>query len=111
MRPINTGPILEPNEYCSRYSEWFNGSSDALLIPGQLIALVLVVWAASYGINEAGEEAPDSSGENIQQRKERVNEMLVELLYLIDIHGILRRPSWDSVRVLLLTMPLTDGTL
>ncbi|EIW60500.1 uncharacterized protein TRAVEDRAFT_165341 [Trametes versicolor FP-101664 SS1] len=101
-------PILEPNEYCSRYSEWFNGSSDALLIPGQLIALVLVVWAASYGINEAGEEAPDSSGENIQQRKERVNEMLVELLYLIDIHGILRRPSWDSVRVLLLTMPLTD---
>ena len=47
--------------------------------------------------------------EDLQQRKERVNEMLHELLYLIDIHGILRKPSWDGVRALLLTMPLTEG--
>ncbi|KAH9929924.1 uncharacterized protein BXZ73DRAFT_101987 [Epithele typhae] len=35
-------PILEPTER-------FNGTSDCLLFPGQLIVLVLVVWAASYG--------------------------------------------------------------
>ena len=49
--------------------------------------------------------------EDIQERKERVNEMLYELLYLIDIHGLLRKPSWDGVRVLLLIMPLTEGEL
>ncbi|KAJ2968291.1 hypothetical protein NUW54_g13260 [Trametes sanguinea] len=69
----------------------------------------LVVWAASYGINEAGEVAPEYTAEEIPQRQERVNEMLAELLYLIDIHGVLRKPSWDGVRVLLLTMPLTEG--
>ncbi|OSD01630.1 hypothetical protein PYCCODRAFT_1369162 [Trametes coccinea BRFM310] len=101
-------PILEPTEYCVRFSEWYNGNTDYLQIPGQLIALALVVWAASYGINEAGEVAPEYTGEEIPQRQERVNEMLAELLYLIDIHGVLRKPSWDGVRVLLLTMPLTE---
>ncbi|KAI8998747.1 hypothetical protein BD414DRAFT_408105 [Trametes punicea] len=104
-------PVLEPTEYCVRFSEWFNGNADCLQIPGQLIALALVVWAASYGVNEAGEEAQEHSGEDIHQRKERVNEMLAELLYLIDIHGLLRKPSWDGVRVLLLTMPLTEDVL
>ncbi|KAI9064319.1 hypothetical protein FKP32DRAFT_1649754 [Trametes sanguinea] len=101
-------PILEPTEYCVRFSEWYNGNTDYLQIPGQLIALALVVWAASYGINEAGEVAPEYTAEEIPQRQERVNEMLAELLYLIDIHGVLRKPSWDGVRVLLLTMPLTE---
>ncbi|TBU32375.1 hypothetical protein BD309DRAFT_879221 [Dichomitus squalens] len=101
-------PILEPTEYCSRFTDWYNGTTDGLQFPGQLIALVLVVWAASYGINEAGEEVPELTEEDIQERKERVNEMLYELLYLIDIHAILRKPSWDGVRVLLLVMPLTE---
>ncbi|CDO70783.1 hypothetical protein BN946_scf184798.g98 [Trametes cinnabarina] len=101
-------PVLEPTEFCVRFSEWFNGNTDYLQVPGQLIALALVVWAASYGVNEAGEEAPEYSGEDPKQRKERVNDMLAELLYLIDIHGILRKPSWDGVRLLLLTMPLTE---
>ena len=73
------------------------------------LALALVVWAASYGLNEAGEEIIELVDEDLQQRKERVNEMLLELLYLIDIHGILRKPTWDGVRALLLTMPLTEG--
>ena len=103
------GPILEPTEYCSRYSEWFSGSSDCLMFPGQLIALALVVWAASYGINEAGEEVPELRDEDPQVRKDRINEMLQELLYLVDIHGLLRKPSWDGVRALLLIMPLTEG--
>ena len=106
-----SGPVLEPTEYCGRFTDWYNGSTDGLQFPGQLIALVLVVWAASYGINEAGEEVMELAEEDIQERKERVNEMLYELLYLIDIHGLLRKPSWDGVRVLLLIMPLTEGEL
>ncbi|KAI0646938.1 hypothetical protein C8Q79DRAFT_1046481 [Trametes meyenii] len=101
-------PVLEPTEYIARYTDWFNGTGECFQIPGQLIASVLAVWAASFGINEAGEEAPGYSGEDTEARKEHVNEMLAELLYLIDIHGLLRKPSWDSVRVLLLTMPLTE---
>ncbi|KAH9854112.1 hypothetical protein C2E23DRAFT_726924 [Lenzites betulinus] len=101
-------PILEPTEYSARFSDWFNNISDSLQIPGQLIALVLAVWAASYGIDEGGEEAPETSAEPLEQRKHRINEMLVELLYLIDIHGLLRKPTWDGVRVLLLTLPLTE---
>ncbi|KAJ8487145.1 hypothetical protein ONZ51_g4372 [Trametes cubensis] len=89
-------PLLEPTEYCVRFSEWFSGNTECLQIPGQLIALALAVWAASYGVNEVGEEAPEHSREDMQQRKERVNDMLVELLYLIDIHGLLRKPSWDG---------------
>ena len=77
--------------------------------PGQLIALVLVVWAASYGLDEGGDEVPELRSEDEQQRKERVNEMLIELLYLVDIHGLLRRPTWDGVRALLLILPLTEG--
>ncbi|KAI0748006.1 hypothetical protein C8Q80DRAFT_1336908 [Daedaleopsis nitida] len=101
-------PILEPNEFCKRFTEWYNDNSDCLLFPGQLIALAIVVWAASYGINEAGEEVLELRDEDIQQRKERINEMLLELLYLVDIHGILRKPTWDGVRALLLIMPLTE---
>ena len=74
-----------------------------------MIALALVVWAASFGINEAGEEVPELRDEDPQVRKDRVNEMLQELLYLVDIHGLLRKPSWDGVRALLLIMPLTEG--
>ena len=110
-RPRRTpGPILEPTEYCTRFTDWFNGTSDCLQFPGQLIALVLVVWAASYGLDESGEEVPELRNEDIQQRKDRVNEMLVELLYLVDIHSILRKPSWDGVRALLLMLPLTEGS-
>ncbi len=103
------GPILEPTEYCARFSEWYTGTSDCLQFPGQLIALALVVWAASYGVDEAGEEVLELRDEDVLQRKERTNEMLLELLYLVDIHAILRKPSWDGVRALLLIMPLTEG--
>jgi hypothetical protein len=35
--------------------------------------------------------------------------MIREILHLIDIHALLRRPTWDGVRVLLLIIPLTQG--
>lgn len=71
--------------------------------------MLFVVWAASYGVDHRGNEDPWDGPQGIQYRKQRTNAMMQELLYLIDIHGILRKPSWDGVRVLLLAMPLTEG--
>lgn len=36
--------------------------------------------------------------------------MVKEMLQTIDHLGLLRNPSWDGVRVLMLLMPLTEGT-
>ena len=71
--------------------------------------MALVVWAASFGLNEYGLEDSQEPSVDIRQRKEHVNEMLQELLSLIDLHGILRKASWDGVRLLLLLQPLTQG--
>ncbi|EPQ58392.1 hypothetical protein GLOTRDRAFT_120144 [Gloeophyllum trabeum ATCC 11539] len=153
-------PILDPLEFTSRYFEYSKGNPDALGTAGQLIAMVLVVWANSFGLDEAGNpmesEAPllspslphatnnsasasghaserssaspgaEAPGGNlylntddlslrgieqrydaIRRRKDRTNDMLREILRLIDVCGILRKPSWDGVRVLLLVLPLT----
>ncbi|KAF8516906.1 hypothetical protein BU17DRAFT_20348, partial [Hysterangium stoloniferum] len=101
-------PIIEPEEFKARYIAFFNGSREALGIPGQLIAMLLVIWAASYGVDQFGQEEPQNSPEAVRGRKQKTNEMVLELLRLIDIHGLPRKPSWDGVRVLLLVMPLTE---
>ncbi|KZT28498.1 hypothetical protein NEOLEDRAFT_851723 [Neolentinus lepideus HHB14362 ss-1] len=143
-------PILDPSEFTSRYFEYTKGNPDALGAAGQIIAMVLVVWANSFAIDEAGNpieseapslpsvghsstsNAPSTSGyvsdrssaspddspsrsteqryESIRRRKEKTNEMLREILRLIDVCGILRKPTWDGVRVLLLVLPLTVDT-
>lgn len=100
--------------------------------------MVLVVWAASFGLDERGlpegqqtaasgeasnsHQRPSSSAgpsqegikrpsftQNRQRCKEKTTTMVRELLDLIDYHGLLRKPTWDGVRVLLLLLPLTDG--
>jgi hypothetical protein len=38
--------------------------------------------------------------------QKRVNTMVREILRLIDVSGILRKPTWDGVRTLLLLLPL-----
>lgn len=68
-----------------------------------------MVWAASFGVNEYGVEELYDDSVDPRRRRDRVNEMVREILYLIDIHGILRKPSWDGIRALLLISPLTQG--
>ena len=80
-----------------------------LQVPGQLIALTLAVWAATFGVNEFGQEDVQEGAADVRQRKDHINDMLQELLYLIDLHGILRKTTWDGVRLLLLLLPLTQG--
>lgn len=108
--------------------------------------MVLVVWAASFGLDERGIPSDESSGQcdsdslrsnnrkggmdmvptvrsktnerdpsavdeiSVRRgRKERSEAMLREVLELADIHGIMRRPTWDGVKVLLLILPLLEG--
>ena len=108
---LPAGPILEPIEYRDRYIQFIKGNADALQVPGQLIAMALAVWAASYGVNEYGLEDRQELPADTRQRKEAINEMLQEILYLVDMHGILRKASWDGVRLLLLLLPLTQGRI
>ena len=70
--------------------------------------MVLAIWGASYSVDEKGHEYIQETRDP-QQRANEINEMLREMLYLIDIHGILRKPSWDGVRLILLILPLTHG--
>lgn len=101
-------PIIDPLEFSWRLCEAHNGNPNALGNTGQLLCMVLAAWAASFGVNEAGDSEPHTGAQAVRVRKERTNLMVRELLQLIDAHGLLRKPTWDGVRVLLLVMPLTE---
>ena len=125
------GPVIEPHEFVTRFIASQNGKSDSLGITGRLLAMSLVVWASSFGIDENGQSMgslddhlyqyqehkvdvhdqfdTDASAKLRTERRTRTNEMVKEMLYLIDLHGILRKPSWDGVRVLLMILPLAQG--
>ena len=126
-----TGPVIEPHEFVARFIASQNGKSDSLGITGRLLAMSLVVWASSFGIDENGQSTDpledhiyqyqehkvdihdqfdtDASAKLRNERRTRTNEMVKEMLYLIDVHGILRKPSWDGVRILLMILPLAQG--
>src|SRR6266404_3198564 len=71
--------------------------------------MLLAVWAASFGVNEYGIEELHHGEAVIRNRRDITNDMVQEMLYLIDVHGILRKPTWDGVRALHLLLPLTQG--
>jgi hypothetical protein len=140
------GPVLDPVEFPARFIAHTKGT-HSLGHEGGLIAMILVVWAASFGLNECGiskvdydgiadpleesdlhtttastktikkeetERASDNKSMNPaasrdRERKEKTGAMLREVLELIDFHGVMRRPTWDGVRVLLLIIPLMEG--
>jgi hypothetical protein len=71
--------------------------------------MLLAVWAASFGVNEYGIEELHHGEAAIRSRREATNEMVRDMLHLVDIHGIMRKPTWDGVRALHLLLPLTQG--
>ncbi|KAF7359330.1 Zn(2)-C6 fungal-type domain-containing protein [Mycena sanguinolenta] len=131
------GPILDPTEFPARFFAHTKGT-HSLGNEGKILAHLLVVWAASFGIDERGlpetEEPPrpssaSGSGEGPSkivrpgqqnpngalvterrraERKNRTESMVQEILVLIDSHAIMRRPTWDGVRILLLILPLME---
>lgn len=99
--------------------------------------MILVVWAASFGLDERGLPPDNHSGADNsafpyaederssadpgnlmddfqdikwQERKDKTDAMLREVLELIDFHGVLRRPTLDGIRTLLLILPLLEGS-
>ncbi|GAW06275.1 fungal zn -cys binuclear cluster domain protein [Lentinula edodes] len=141
---FGNGPILDGAEFSARFCAHAKGA-DSLGYEGSLLAMVLVVWAASFGLDERGIPSDESSGQcdsdslrsnnrkggmdmiptvrskpnepdpsavdeiNVRRvRKERSEAMLREVLELVDIHAIMRRPTWDGVKVLMLILPLLE---
>ncbi|KAF8184885.1 hypothetical protein K438DRAFT_1837044 [Mycena galopus ATCC 62051] len=127
-------PILDPTEFPARFFAHTKGT-HSLGNEGKILVHLLVVWAASFGIDEHGlpenEEpssasaAEENASKNVRpgsqktngapmterrraERKNRTESMVQEILVLIDAHAIMRRPSWDGIRVLLLILPLME---
>ena len=72
--------------------------------------MCLVVWASSFGHDEEGKLVESSDLKDWRLSvKSRTNNMVKELLYLIDSYGIIRKPTWDGLVVLLTILPLTKG--
>ncbi|TFK42735.1 hypothetical protein BDQ12DRAFT_623993 [Crucibulum laeve] len=135
-------PLLDADEFSARFFAHTKGT-QSLGNEGGLIAMLLVVWAASFGVDEYGRleggdhesssnqaDASTSVDGNVKRedtndrgrkrgreslpghtrrdRKERTESMLREVLELIDFHGVMRRPTLDGVRSLLLILPLLE---
>ncbi|KAJ6606510.1 hypothetical protein DFH09DRAFT_10663 [Mycena vulgaris] len=130
-------PILDPTEFPARFFAHTKGTRP-LGNEGKILLHLLVVWAASFGVDERGlpendefsrpssasddgskltrsgrVEAPKINGALIAERrraerKHRTEAMVQEILVLIDSHAIMRHPTWDGVRVLLLILPLME---
>lgn len=95
---------------------------------GAILCHVLYAWALSFGVDQNGDldvqdggDAPDGpidlvavgQGETKREgdrqiRKEKLMKVLEVILKQIDDCGVLRKPTWDGVRSLLLILPLTE---
>nr|XP_018263170.1 uncharacterized protein I303_04663 [Kwoniella dejecticola CBS 10117]OBR85328.1 hypothetical protein I303_04663 [Kwoniella dejecticola CBS 10117] len=122
-------PILDPQNFIGRYLSNPNPTAAAMGPEGACLCHVLYAWAVSYGVDEYGKlDIPEGGGtplEDIsllgpgdfemrretdrQKRRERMRSVAEVILREIDECGIMRKPTWDGVRVLLLVLPLTDG--
>ncbi|KAJ7632193.1 hypothetical protein FB45DRAFT_911775 [Roridomyces roridus] len=123
-------PILDPTEFPARFVAHDKGT-HLLGTEGKILVQLFVVWAASFGLDERGlaenqelsrpssSSAPEEEAahhfdqranaeKNRADRKSRTEAMVQEILGLIDFHGLMRRPTWDGVRVLLLVLPLME---
>ncbi|RXW24917.1 hypothetical protein EST38_g972 [Candolleomyces aberdarensis] len=128
-------PILDATEFSARFLSHSQGERP-FGREATLVSMLLVVWAFTFGLNERGlplyddahpkeQSRPSSSGSNSaidqsldinissehqrhQESREKIGVMVQQVLELIDIHGILRRPSFDGLRALLLLLPLLE---
>lgn len=96
---------------------------------GAVLVHCLYAWGLSFGVDERGQlDVPDGGSEPIgmiqlhaasdseqrrQQERQRRTEKMARavriILKEIDDCGMMRRPSWDGVRCLLLIVPLSEG--
>lgn len=115
-------PIFDPADF--QFIGVGSDPSYSVSIERKLLAMVLLAWAASFGLDEHGvtanfdtmqgtgsrgilSEAHGGFGENPRLRTDT---LVNGILGLVDSHGLLRNPTWDGARLLLLVWPLTQGT-
>ncbi|KAF9049374.1 hypothetical protein BDZ89DRAFT_1057737 [Hymenopellis radicata] len=134
-------PILDSTEFAARFIAHSKGTHP-LGHEGSVLSLLLVVWAASFGVDEHGApmdhddhgfegshqmahaefagrntrsasstmSRPPKSSKARAGRKDNTDAMLRELLELVDYHSMMRKPTWDGIRVLLLLVPLLEDS-
>jgi hypothetical protein len=131
------GPLFDPNEFPTRlFTSTSESPSNEVAILSYILAVWAASFGLDERGNPlddspASYHAADSetamvtrrsaSGSNPRldlsntyaeerlRRKHKTDSMVREILELIDSHGILRKPSWDGVRALLLLLPLLEG--
>ncbi|WWC70299.1 uncharacterized protein I206_104249 [Kwoniella pini CBS 10737] len=122
-------PLLDPHNFIGRYLGSPHPTAAAMGPEGACLCHVLYAWAVSYGVDEYGQlDVPEGGGPSLQDisllgpgdlelkrethrqtRREKMRSAIEVILREIDEFGIMRKPTWDGVRVLLLVLPLTDG--
>ncbi|KAF8905979.1 hypothetical protein CPB84DRAFT_1770713 [Gymnopilus junonius] len=127
-------PILDASDFATKFTAHCK-NGEPLGNEAKLISMVLVAWAASFGFNERGfpnnefplddrvspGESHDSPAPHLssnrkyislgnmrQQWKTTAESFIHEILDLVDSNGVLRRPTLDGVRLLLLLLPLLE---
>ncbi|KAL7409829.1 hypothetical protein BDY24DRAFT_401974 [Mrakia frigida] len=104
-------PMLDPEDFARRFLVTDPPKAESLGPVGSIIPHVLYAWALSYGVDESGKEAPPpTTNEDRIRRRQKCNEIVTECLGEIDRYAVMRRPTWDGVRVLLMILPLTEDT-
>lgn len=123
------GPIIDSLEFVTRYLSKPIPCAAALGPEGAVLCHCLYAWGISYGVDERGQlDVVDGGGEPLgplnllnigetemrrerdrQRRMEKLVRVVRTILREIDEFSLLRRPSWDGIRAILLILPLTEG--
>ncbi|BEI87789.1 uncharacterized protein CcaverHIS019_0105070 [Cutaneotrichosporon cavernicola] len=122
-------PIVDSLDFVTVYLSKPIPCAAAMGSVGAVLCHCLYAWGLSYGVDERGQlDVAEAGGETVgplnllsasesearrerdrQRRKEKFNGVVRTILREIDEYGILRRPSWDGIRAVLLILPLTEG--
>lgn len=122
-------PLIDPGNFLERYLSKTNTHETAMDIENTILCHVLYAWAVSYGVDEYGRlDLPEGgreplTGVNVTSacpgevqretdrsvRMEKTKSVVKVILKEIDDCGVMRKPTWDGVRVLLMILPLTEG--
>ncbi|KIR24802.1 hypothetical protein I309_06357, partial [Cryptococcus deuterogattii LA55] len=122
-------PLIDPGNFLERYLSKTNPHETAMDIENAILCHVLYAWAVSYGVDEYGRlDLPEGgreplTGVNVTSacpgeaqrekdrsvRMEKMKSVVEVILKEIDDCGVMRKPTWDGVRVLLMILPLTEG--
>lgn len=99
------GPVLDIGEFGSRYLDVDGHAPSPQL---DLCASAFVMWAASFGVDNAGASGPFD--ENAQQgRLAELNATVHQMLETVDTLSIMRKPTMDGMAALLMLLPMTRG--